>query len=204
MKVFKLRKWLCGVVVALALAFITCQASFAANENASELSAMVQTGEQDLTSPNRGDAGIIRHRIPSKIMKGFRETDKAANIHTLGAVQVFSAFASDTVADVTTGDVNVVPVVSGGNAYLYIAFRVTSAMKVDIEWYLDDSTTPAHTETGFEDPDVGGDLSENFWYFAWFNPSSITTGGLHSLEVKVRKFPAGGWFQDTCRFLIAN
>ncbi len=203
MKVFKLRKWLCGVVAATVMALVACQAAFAANENAS---AIAQTGEQGLTSPNQGNAGIIRHRIPSKIRKGLRELDKAANASPLGAagggtVQVFAAFASDAVADVTTGDVKIVPVVISGNTYLYIAFRVTSAMKVDVEWYLDDEDTPAHTETGFEDPEDGGDLSKDYWYFAWFHPSSIDAG-IHSLKAKVRKSSSGSWSQDSCRFLV--
>ncbi|HHT9137252.1 MAG TPA: hypothetical protein ACFYEK_08435 [Candidatus Wunengus sp. YC60] len=204
MKVFKPKKLLSGIVMMFALAFITDQASFAAGENTSDSSSVAQTGEQNLASSSQGGAGIVRSRIPGKIRKGLRESDKAAkNLAYGGTVQVFAAFGSNTAADVSTGDVNVVPVVAEDSAYLYVAFRVTSAMKVDIEWYLDGSTTPIHTETGFEDPDGGGDLTSGFWYFAWFNPSSITTG-LHSIKIKVRESSSGSWFQDSCKVLVTH
>lgn len=198
MKSVVLRKWLCGVVVVLALAFITCQVSFAAED----LSAVAKTGEQGLASPDRGDAGIIRHRIPSKIRKGLRELDKVVNVSSPDGVQVFAAFVSDTASDVKVGDVKIVPVVGKDNVYLYIAFRVTSAMKVDVKWYLDDDSTPVHTEAGFEDPVTNGDLSGNYWYFAWYKASGIAANALHSVKVKVRESSSGEWSQDSCRFLV--
>ncbi len=198
MKVFKLKKWLCGIVTMLSLVFITSQATFATDENT--------TGGQNITSPNHGEVGIARYRIPSKKKKGLRELDKAANIHTPGGpVQVYSAFASDVAADPEVGDVPVVPVVGDASAYLYVAFRVTGSSKVDIKWFLDDSSTAAYTVTAFEDPVTGGNLSPNYWYFAWFKPDSVTPNGLHSAKISVRKYtPAGNqsWFDDSCRFYV--
>ena len=206
MKVFKWEKWLCGIVMMFALVFITSQATFAVDENTTGLSAIAQAGEQKLTSSNQGEVGIIRYRIPRKIKKGLRELDKAANIHTPdGPVQVYSAFVSDAAADPVVGDVPIAPVVGDAHAYLYVAFRVTASMKVDIEWYLDDSATAAYTVTAYEDPVVYGNLSPNYWYFAWYKPTSVTPNGLHSAKISVRKYTPSGtesWFDDSCRFYV--
>lgn len=194
----KLEKWLCRTAMMFALAFIIGQVSFANNESTA--------GGQNLTSSSEGQAGIVRSRIPVKVRKGLRELDKTANIHTPGGpVQLFASFVSDTPANQTVGDVTVVPVVGDESAYLYVAFRVTSSMKVDIEWYIDDSSTAAHTETAFGDMEgPGGNLSNQYWYFAWFKPDSVTPNGLHSVNIKVRKHGNEGWLKDSCRFLVLH
>lgn len=206
MKVFTLKTWLCGIVMMFALVFITSQASFAIDGNTTDLSAVAQAGEQNITSSNQGEVGIARYRISSKKRKGLRELDKAANHNTSGNVQLYAAFTSDKAADSKNENdpVTIVPVLDDAGSYLYVAFRVTKAMKVDIRWLLDGSVV--HTENNFEDPVDHGDLSPNYWYFAWYKPNSITPNGLHDLRVKIKKTDQD-WDQskeDSCKFTVLS
>lgn len=209
MKVFEFKKWLCGILMMFALVFITSQATFAVDENTTDLSAVAQAGEQNITSSNQGKVGIARYRIPSKARKGLRELDKTANSHTTvatGSVQLYAAFTSDKIADPSdyTDPVTIVPVLDDTGAYLYVAFRVTATMTVDIEWKLDGTTV--HTETDFKDPVTGGELSKWFWYFAWYKPSSISPNGLHTSVVRVKKHGpasiANPLKTDSCKFTV--
>ena len=204
MKVFKLKKWLCGIVMMFALVFITSQATFAVDENTTDLSAVAQAGEQNITSSNQGEVGIARYRIPTKAKKGLRELDKTANAIAPGSVQLYAAFTSDTEAGDEVGDVTIVPALDDTDAYLYTAFRVTGTMTVDIRWKLDGSTV--HTEIDFEDPVDGGDLSQWYWYFAWYKPASITPNGLHTLDISVKKH-GQNWAaskKDSCKFTVLS
>ena len=202
MKVFKLKKWLCGIVMMFALVFITSQATFAVDENTTDLSAVAQAGEQNITSSNQGEVGIARNRIPSKIKKGLRELDKAANVIAPGSVQLYAAFTSDTAADPEVGDVTIVPVLDDTDAYLYVAFRVTAPMTVDIKWMLDGATV--HKEPDFKDPVTKGDLSQWYWYFAWYKPASITPDGLHTSDIFVKKHGqlSADNETDSCKFTV--
>jgi hypothetical protein len=200
MKVFKLKKWLCGIVMMFALVFITSQASFAVDENT--------TDEQNITTSNQGEVGITRYRIPNKAKKGLRELDKTANVAIpAGSVQLYAAFTSDKEADPedVSDPVTIVPVLDDTGAYLYVAFRVTAPMTVDIRWTLDGTRTP-YEVSDFKDPVTGGNLSQWYWYFAWYKPSSITPNGLHTLEVKVKKHgqPWGAGKKDSCKFTILS
>lgn len=197
MKVFKLKKWLCGIVMMFALVFITSHVAFAKNENA--------TDEQNLTSSNQGEVGIVRYRIPGKLKaRGLRELDKAANSSSSGgSVQLFAAFTSDKVADPedVSDPVTEVPVLEDTDVHLYVAFRVTSPMKVDIKWKVDGATV--HEELNFEDPVDGGNLLPGFWYFAFFKPSG-SSPGLHELKIQVKPSGGDGSKNDTCKFLVIN
>lgn len=199
MKVFKLKKWLCGIVMMFALVFITNQVSFAKNENT--------TDEQNLESSNQGEVGIVRYRLASKLKaQGLRELDKTANSSIpSGSVQLYAAFTSDKASDPSDENdpVTIVPVLDDTGAYLYVAFRVTAPMTVDIRWTLDGTSTP-YEVTDFRDPVTNGNLTKDFWYFAWYKPSSITPNGVHTSDLFVKKNGQvwGASKTDSCKFTV--
>ena len=85
--------------------------------------------------------------------------------YTKGGTQD-TRFKSDKVADPSdeNNPVTIVPVLYDTVTYLYVDFRVTASMKVDIKWKVEGSEK--HGGLNFEDPVDGGNSNPNYWYFA--------------------------------------
>lgn len=181
MKVYKLEKWLYVTVMLFALVFITTQVSFAVDE----LSATAQAEEE---SSDR-EFGILEVRAP------YKETRSGlVDIEADKNVEVFAALTSNKV--VVTKEVLVErPFLKPALSYLYVSFRVKSAMAVTITWEVDllapqTFTTPT--------------LSTSKWYNAYYHPTLIGLGA-HSVKIIVKKAGIGGdtdKMEDSCNFFV--
>lgn len=175
MKMFKFERWLYGVTMLFALVFIT-----------SDLSAVLQAGEQSHALSTDGRVGIARRGISSKAM-----TETRVVVATTVYTQLFGVFTSNHGVD-STVDPTVVPELANSDnmTYLYVGFRVSSATKVAIKWYVDNFSIPLNSET-FDDPDevAGTDLSPYYYYFAWFKADATLAAlaaGNHTLKITVK------------------
>lgn len=183
MKVYKLEKWLYVTVMLFALVFITSQVSFAVDE----LSAIAQAEEKSTD----GEFGILEVRASHSATRSGLVDIKGEGDKN---VEVFAALTSNKV--VVSKEVLVErPFLKPALSYLYVSFRVKTAMKVKISWKVDNSSDVVY---------VTPTLSASKWYNAYYHPTSMSLGA-HSVKITVQKDGNGGdsdKMEDSCNFFV--
>lgn len=102
------------------------------------------------------------------------------------------------------------PWVNPDKAFLFVAFKVTDNMKVDVRWNIDlikgnDSRTEILEELG--DTETGESLSPDYWYFAWWNPEQPLNEGLYKYDAMVKPRTSQNWNKNSkvsCRFEVTE
>ena len=209
MKMFKISsKELCGLVLSLAafLVFLG-QTSFARDIRG------VQNKSPFEIIQNNDKFGVARvsiENIRNKALKNLFVSKKSDGEYPNDTPEVilYAAYSSYT-ADF--GNDTYWPWVNPDQAFLFIAFRVTDSMKVDVRWNIDlingkDSRTEILKELA--DTETGGTLlSPDYWYFVWWNPEQPLSEGLYKYDAMVKPTTSNKWNRNSrvsCRFEVTE
>ena len=90
-------------------------------------------------------------------------------------------------------------------AYLFVAFRVTSNTKVKVNWEIEGPDGEYEYEEEIEDSaEAGGLLNPDYWYFAWWKPEDSLEEGLYDYLATVKPYPKGKRGKDLCQFEVVG
>lgn len=114
---------------------------------------------------------------------------------------VYSAYTSYT--DSNGGD-TFSPWVYSNETFLFVAFRVTGNTKVKIRWNVEGPDEAEKTIEFVDQLETDDLLNPDYWYFAWWQPDSLSTG-LYDYSVRVKPTANNGKAgKDACQFEVVE
>lgn len=199
MKFLRLYNRLTAIAVLFLMVFasVSVSVSFAKDFNSLPKGSSIEILE------NNGKFGLGRinaERLGSKTTSQSFKSKKTVISEVNPAAIVYAAYTSYTDEyDNDTCWAWVYP----NEAYLFVAFRVTSKTKVKVNWEIEGPDGEDEYSKIVEDSEeTDGLLNPDYWYFAWWNPEDSLEEGLYDYLAAVRPYPIGKRDKDSCQFEV--
>lgn len=202
MKIFTVKKWLCGLLLPLMAVLVLGQTSFAMDMRDIQKNTSIKIIQDD------GKFGLARVKFKGKAGRAWKKLleSQQSVAGSSNPIDVYAAYTSYQ-ANVDPLQNAYWPWVYAGQTYLYVAFKVNSASRVFISWniyehgggntwnFYSRSTWNYNRQT----------LSPDSWYFAWWQPSAedrVLVEGYYQLRASVSIPNGGGSDNDRCEFQV--
>jgi len=196
MRILSLKTGIFGVTVVLIAVIALLQTSFASDARSSKNKLeIVYEGEQ---------FGLGRIPIENTgKMKRVSRSKKQVTTDVTPTALVYAAYTSYTESN---GNDTYWPWFDSDHTFLFVAFRVTDNTKVKIRWSIEGPEELENTIEFVDSLEVGELLNPNYWYFAWWQPNSLSEG-LYDYSARVKPIdgsgnPDGKAGKDSCQFEI--